>query len=345
MRAKTNSPIIGVLTQPIPQTENGDSHKWRDEFERVKNEMFAKLKESDPTFQFEEVYPNNQYIESSHVKFLEAAGARVVPIDYTRDIHQQHYILESINGLYIPGDSKALVQGEDGDYVNAIRKMLKWAQQHNEKESKHFPVLGVGYGFLSLMKSQLNDDWSFTPFNGKGKLQQNLAHNPAHTYMYDQYEKEELEQVFDKIKFFSDLEIGMTMKQMVLHNKILSNIFMPVCSFDDPAKANQNHEMVSAIEGIVYPWFGVGYRIDRQQFSLESTKRDQTDHSREAIMHAQKIANLFIDEARLSDNQFGFVAEEQRYTDLITNNDAHLVELPLIQSNNENTIRTELYLF
>jgi len=103
--------------------------------------------------------------------------------------------------------------------------------------------------------------------------------------------------------------------------------------------------MVSAIEGIVYPWFGVNYRLDRVQYGLENTKRDQTDHSRESIIHAQKLANLFIDEARLSGNEFAFVSEEQKYTDLIQNNDSHLVEVPLVQSNNQDTIRTELYLF
>lgn len=62
-------------------------------------------------------------------------------------------------------------------------------------------------------------------------------------------------------------------------------------------------------------------------------------------MHAQKIGNLFVDEARLSGNQFNYVAEEQKYTDLISNNDVHLAEIPLVQSDNTNTIRTELYLF
>ena len=64
------------------------------------------------------------------------------------------------------------------------------------------------------------------------------------------------------------------------------------------------------MEGIIYPWFGTAYRIDRIQNSMENTKRDHTDHSRNAIIHAQKIANLFVDEARLSSNEFQYVAEE-----------------------------------
>lgn len=68
--------------------------------------------------------------------------------------------------------------------------------------------------------------------------------------------------------------------------------------------------MVAMMEGIIYPWFGTAYRIDRIQNSMENTKRDHTDHSRNAIIHAQKIANLFVDEARLSSNEFQYVAEE-----------------------------------
>lgn len=114
----------------------------------------------------------------------------------------------------------------------------------------------------------------------------------------------------------------MSMEDMILEHKTLSNIFMPVCTFDDQSKKNQNFEAVAAIEGIVYPWFGVKYRVDRIQNSMENGFRDKTDHSREAILHAQKIANLFVDEARLSDNEFTYVSEEQDNLNLISNVDA-----------------------
>lgn len=61
------------------------------------------------------------FIESSHVKFLESAGARVVPIDYTLDIDLIKSKLESINGLYIPGDCSSLVtQGERFDFTRKV---------------------------------------------------------------------------------------------------------------------------------------------------------------------------------------------------------------------------------
>lgn len=120
------------------------------------------------------------------------------------------------------------------------------------------------------------------------------------------------------------------MSDMILEHKSLSNIFMPVCTFDDSKKKNQNYESVAAFEGVVYPWFGINYRIDRIQYSMENRSRDKTDHSREAILHSQKIANLFVDEARLSDNQFNYVTIEQDYLNLIGSTDAFQVEIPLV---------------
>jgi hypothetical protein len=249
-----------------------------------------------------------------------------------------------LNGVYIPGDSKSLVNVDNFQFTQSVRSVLRWAQKHNEKEAQHFPILGVGYGALSMLKSQMIDHKDFTPFHARGKLQQNLAHDPKNTYIYDEFNKEELENVFDKVKFFSDLEVGLSMNDMILEHKTLSNIFMPVCTYDDSNKKNQNFETVASFEGVVYPWFGLTYRIDRIQYSMENRKRDKTDHSREAMLHAQKVANLFVDEARLSGNQFNYISDEQDYLNLINGNDAYHIEVPLVQSKDD-TIRTELYLY
>lgn len=79
IRAKTNSPIIGILTQPIPFDWMNDGligeHGW------------------------------NTFFEASHADFLQAGGARVVPVDYRKDDEAMRELLASLNGLYIPGDT------------------------------------------------------------------------------------------------------------------------------------------------------------------------------------------------------------------------------------------------
>ena len=89
------------------------------------------------------------------MKFLESAGARVVPIDYSLSAEDFKKRLREINGLYIPGDSSTLVHHGNLGYTNAVKLALLWAQTHNEENNSHFPIMGVGYGFLSMIRSQM----------------------------------------------------------------------------------------------------------------------------------------------------------------------------------------------
>jgi hypothetical protein len=92
--------------------------------------------------------------------------------------------------------------------------------------------------------------------------------------MFDEYSKEQLEDTLDKIKFFNDVELGITLNDFILEEKSMSKIFLPIASFHDKNADSSNDEIVAAIEGVVYPWFGLSYRIDRIQFSMENSNVD-----------------------------------------------------------------------
>lgn len=65
-------------------------------------------------------------------------------------------------------------------------------------------------------------------------------------------------------------------------------------------------------------------------------------------MHAQKVANLFVDEARLSGNRYAFVAHETKDINKIKDNDAHLIEVPIMKEGGEDPndlLMTEIYYF
>lgn len=194
----------------------------------------------------------------------------------------------------------------------------------------HFPVMGVGYGMLAMIKSQIDDVKKFDPVPQGENLQINLAHEPQHTYLFDEFERENLESILDKIYFYCDLAFGISMEDFVTKEKIVSSIFVPVASFHNPSSKNSNEEQLAVIEGVVYPWFGIGYRIDRIQYNLDDYKmHGRLDQSREAIIHAQKIANLFIDEARLSGNEFSFLDDEIAHLDKFKDNESYLVTIPV----------------
>ena len=114
---------------------------------------------------------------------------------------------------------------------------------------------------------------------------------------------------------------------------------MPFATFNEEAK-KQDEEYVAAIEGVVYPFFGLAYSVDKVMYNIDEKIDQRIDVSPMALKHAQKLANLFVDEARLSTNFFKFRDDESK--DLISNVDTHLVEV--VDEIGEKTL-LELYLF
>lgn len=70
---------------------------------------------------------------------------------------------------------------------------------------------------------------------------------------------------------------------------------------------------------------------------------EDIDHSKAAVRMAQRMGNLFVDEARLSGNTFRNAAEE--YEALIENYDAKVLENEDQFSDFEALVNGEMYLF
>jgi gamma-glutamyl-gamma-aminobutyrate hydrolase PuuD len=92
------TPMFGVLTQPMHQHQPSRLVKEKTE-----------------------------YVLQEHVKFLEAAGARVVPVSFLLPEKELAALLSKLNGLYIPGDNKNVLDNED--YGIAVKQILKYATE------------------------------------------------------------------------------------------------------------------------------------------------------------------------------------------------------------------------
>ena len=69
---------MGILTEPL----RGSLHKDEEKMTMV-----------------------NEYIPTAHVKFLEQAGIKVVPVSYQKSEEELTELLDKLNGLYVHGDS------------------------------------------------------------------------------------------------------------------------------------------------------------------------------------------------------------------------------------------------
>ena len=181
-------------------------------------------------------------------------------------------------------------------------------------------------------------------------IQQNLNLTPFETFTYDEMNSYKLEDLLDKIDFYNELDVGFALKDFNLNRSMRA--FVPAATWDsNDLSTSREEEYVSMIEGKYHPFFGFGYRIDKVQFGFHSTGSDghaKVDHHKKSIQHAQRIANLIVDEARLSPNQYKWTNTETER--LIKNVDVQFVDLPTPHSfktakNYDDSYRTELYFF
>jgi len=85
----------------------------------------------------------SSYIASSYVKFIEAAGARVVPLIFDAPRHQLTAALSGLNGVLFPGGGARL---GDSAFFEAARFIWDHAIKANDA-GDHFPIWGTCLGF------------------------------------------------------------------------------------------------------------------------------------------------------------------------------------------------------
>lgn len=96
VRAKTNTPIIGILTQPLPTSAQGHHSMWENQYENYKEQQYKSYLDDESikdSKSRDDIFPMKQFIEATHIKYLEAAGARVIPIDYTLEEPKMNELL------------------------------------------------------------------------------------------------------------------------------------------------------------------------------------------------------------------------------------------------------------
>jgi gamma-glutamyl hydrolase len=81
-----------------------------------------------------------RYIAASYVKFVESAGARVVPIQYDADTATLMKLFNSVNGILLPGGGVSLTN--TSHYLNA-GKTIYDAAVKSSKAGVKVPIWGA----------------------------------------------------------------------------------------------------------------------------------------------------------------------------------------------------------
>jgi len=271
LQAINNRPIIGVLTQP----------------------SMTSIK-----------HLGVSYIAASYVKYIESAGARVVPIFHNSTEQELTELFKNINGAFFPGGGTNIYGTKIYKTGKQIIDMAKAAFDNGD----YFPVMGHCLGF-ELISTIVAD--------GDEVLQSVDAENISLPLYFNKDFKNS--RMFGNcpsniVSYYQDTKNPVTLNNHIWSlypekyngNSKLKNFFRIISTNKD----RKGKEFISTFEGFKYPVYGIQWHAEKPQF--EWNPNEDINHSFESIQSNQYMANFFINEARKSNHKFKSVDEETK---------------------------------
>jgi len=261
---ENNSPIIGILTQP-----STGGHK--------------------------------SYIAASYVKFIESAGARVVPIFHNAPVSELKALFSSINGILFPGGGADL--GPSTPIYKAAKFMYDLALQANDN-GDYFPLQGhcMGFQILSLMTSQNASLLAKTELENTS-IPLNYYNGYKDSRLFKHCPQEIIDILGKEKVTLNNHHFGVTPADFQA-NPSLPN-FYKLLSWNDDIYSKT---FISTMEGIKYPVYALQWHAEKPLFEWNTW--EDINHSTNSVKSMQYMADFFVSEARKSKHQFPSRAAE-----------------------------------
>lgn len=243
------------------------------------------------------------YIAASYVKFIEGAGARVVPIWIGKNERYYEDILSKINGVLWPGGSASFTDS-NGGYADAGYTIYKIAKRMNKNED-YFPILGICLGFELLTYVVANRQ----PHRKHCKAQ-NLPLKLNFTSDYR--ESRMFSNISDNVaKILKTENVTSNQHRYCITEKALQHVGVK----DKFRILSLNYDLdgiqfISSLEHKDYPFYGLQFHPEKNLYEWQIGKK--IPHGKNAIEIAQYFANFFINEARKNHHKFQSSDEEAR---------------------------------
>ncbi|XP_007021916.2 PREDICTED: gamma-glutamyl hydrolase 2 [Theobroma cacao] len=234
---------------------------------------------------------NASYIAASYVKFVEAAGARVIPLIYNEPEEILFEKLELVNGvLFTGGWAKA------GLYYEIAQKIFKKVLEKNDARD-HFPLYAICLGF-ELLTMIISEDRnileSFSAADQASSLQFVKNINIEGT-VFQRFPPDLLKKLGADCLVMQNHHYGISPERL-RNNPNLSSFFKILTTSTD----DNNEVYVSTVQAHGYPVTAFQWHPEKNAFEWGST---MIPHSEDAIQVTQHVANFLISEARKSLNR------------------------------------------
>jgi len=292
-------------------------------------------------------YPteNWSYLVGAYVKYLQQAGAQVVPIPYDSTEQDLMYLLDRLNGVLFTGGSAALINGTTGEYTQfgaSLNFVVQYVMQAN-KNGHYYPLWGTCMGFqaISGMIAKTFNILTRDCVGCHGVSKNNEWNTAYRSRLYSQIP----EDLYDKMTT-ANLSVfvhyNMIHVEAFQNNALLNATLTPTTfSYDTEGK-----KYVSSYESPNMPIYGTQYHPEKVAFEWRAGY--PINHGYDAVRLQQYLANFFVNETRKNTNLF---PQQEKYLidnyhDVVLPNDTYtnLYFIPKTNKQETQQIRDGLFL-
>uniref|UniRef100_A0A3P8SA21 folate gamma-glutamyl hydrolase n=1 Tax=Amphiprion percula TaxID=161767 RepID=A0A3P8SA21_AMPPE len=236
--------------------------------------------------------PNQtSYIAASYVKFLEAAGARVVPVMIDQTPEEYKSLFNSINGILYPGGGVSIISS---GYERAAKIFYELAIEAN-KRGDYFPVWGTCLGFEQLTYLTSGKvTLSHTNTSGVA-LPLNFTNETKDSRMFKGFPAELMKDLASEP--LTENSHQWSLATLTYNTSEELQKFYKVLSTNTDGQT----EFVSTVEAYDYPIYGTQWHPEKNAFEWT---RPYIPHSPSAVKTTFYMAEFFVNEARKNFHRF-----------------------------------------
>ncbi|XP_025089656.1 LOW QUALITY PROTEIN: uncharacterized protein LOC112561388 [Pomacea canaliculata] len=227
------------------------------------------------------------YIPASYIKYLEQAGARVVPIRAGEQEDYYNNLFSKINGALFPGGSVSVTESQYARTGRILYNLTLKAAAVGDI----FPLWGTCLGFELLNTITAGQNLLAAVDAENITLPLDLVDDDVLSYLT----KESVTQ--------NEHQYGM-LPEVFNKNKELSSFYRILSTNQGKTKTT----FISTFEAYKYPIYGTQWHPEKNAFNWDP--RYVINHDAHAVRVAQYFANFFVNEARKSTHRFPSLQEE-----------------------------------